>query len=123
VNKNPEIDLATAESRERHLWWITLFLLFLFAIATAVAFYFLVAPSSLDLGLAQAMRPTALGGLLVLTVLFSAYVMQARLNFVRLRRLYQRQALRDPLTGLLNRHTIDDRIAEEMARADREKRV
>lgn len=123
MNKNSEPDLARVEGRENHLWWITLFLLFLFAVVTAVAFYFLIDPSTMDQGLARAIRPTALGGLVLLTLLFSVYVLQARMNFSKLRILYQRQALRDSLTGLLSRHSIDDRLLEEMARADREEGV
>ena len=123
MREKSEFDLPTIEAREKHLWWITLFLLLLFAVVTAVAFYFLIGPSSIDQELARASRPTALGGLILLIVLFSGYVLQVRRKFSNLRSLYQRQALRDSLTGLLNRHSIDDRILEEMARADREKRV
>lgn len=61
----------------------------------------------------------ALGGLTVLTVLFSTYVLHTRSAFKRVKRLFEIQAMRDSLTGLYNRYYFEERIKEEILRADR----
>ncbi len=91
-----EPDIASIEKRERHLWLLTLLLLFLLATVTIVTFAALVGPSSLDGRLARAVRPTALVGLLLLIGLFCAYALHTHISFTKIRRLYHKHALRDP---------------------------
>ncbi len=117
-----ELDDTSIERRERHLWVVTLLLLFLFAGVTVVTFTTLVDSNSQDGPLGHALRPRALVGLLLLTGLFCAYALNTHSSFSKIRRLYQNQALRDPLTGLLNRQSFRTRFDEEVARAKRDKR-
>jgi len=111
----PEPTLASVERRERHLWFATLFLLLLLVIVTAVTFSVLVGPDE-----GSVARPAALGGLVLLTLLFCVYAVQSRSSFNRIRTLYRQQALRDPLTRLLNRQSFDERFAAEVDRATRQ---
>jgi diguanylate cyclase (GGDEF)-like protein len=117
-----EPDITSIERREKHLWVVTLFLLFLLAGVTIVTFSALVDPSSLDGRLGRALRPTALIGLLLFIGLFCAYAFHSHLTFRDIRRLYQRQALRDPLTGLLNRQSFEQRFDEAVARSRRDEK-
>jgi len=103
------------ERRERHLWSATLFLLILLVLVTVITFSVLVRE-----GEAGGARPAALIGLVLLTVLFCVYAVQTRATFDSVRRLYRQQALRDPLTRLLNRQSFDDCFRTEVARARRE---
>jgi len=61
----------------------------------------------------------ALWGVGVLIALFCTYVIHTRTALVKMRRLFEKQATRDPLTGLLNRQFFDDRVQEEINRAAR----
>jgi len=61
----------------------------------------------------------ALWGVSLLITLFCAYVVHTRIAMVGMRRLFEKQAIRDPLTGLLNRQYFNDRVQEEIARAAR----
>ncbi|MCZ6727015.1 MAG: diguanylate cyclase [Acidobacteria bacterium] len=115
-------DITSIERRERHLWLVILFLLFLLAVVTIVTFSVLVDSSSLDGRLARAVRPTALVGLLLLIGLLCAYAFQTHLTFRNIRRLYYEQALRDSLTGLLNRQSFEHRFDEAVARAKRDRK-
>jgi diguanylate cyclase (GGDEF)-like protein len=60
-----------------------------------------------------------LPGLVVLIMLFCGYVLHTRSTFGKMRRLFEKQAMRDALTGLFNRQYLNDRMGEEIARADR----
>jgi len=123
MEKKPiEPDVASIERRERHLLVLSLFVLFFFALVTIVTFSVLVDSSTLDGRLHRSLRPTALAGLLLLTGLFCAYVLHTHISFGRIRRVYQMQALRDPLTRLFNRQSFGDRFAEHVARAKRDER-
>jgi len=117
-----EPDVASIERRERHLWLLVLFILFFLALVTIVTFLALVDSGPLDLRLRPVGRLTALAGLLLLTTLFCAYALDTHASFHKIRLLYQSQALKDPLTGLLNRQSFGDRFDEEAARAKREER-
>jgi diguanylate cyclase (GGDEF)-like protein len=112
-------DLAQIERREVQLWSLTLLLLIVFLAATLISFYLLLGGESV-LQLDRSSTLTASVGLAVLTALFCVYVVQSHSNFSRMRRLLSAQAMRDPLTGLLNRQSFDDRINTEMARSRRE---
>jgi diguanylate cyclase (GGDEF)-like protein len=61
----------------------------------------------------------ALWGVGILIALFCTYVVHTRMALVRMRRLFEKQATRDQLTGLLNRQFFDDRVQEEINRAAR----
>ena len=120
MKKGTELDVSKLEKRERHLWIATLFLLFVFAAATVVTFSTLVDSSSLAGGFRGSLRLPAFVGLVVLTALFAAYALQTHANFSAIRGLYHKQALRDPLTGLLNRQSFPERFEQEVARAKRD---
>jgi diguanylate cyclase (GGDEF)-like protein len=118
---NPQ-SLDAIERHERQLWAVALVLLLALSGLIVVAFVALLDPESAAGSLAASELETALGGLLVLVVLFCLYSLQAHRSFQGVRRLYQQQALRDPLTGLLNRQSFADRFAVEVARARRDGR-
>jgi diguanylate cyclase (GGDEF)-like protein len=122
VKHSTEPNVALIEKRERHLLVLTLFLLLFFTVVTLVTFAVLVDSAPLEGRLHEALLPTALGGLLLLITFFCAYVFRSHINFARIRRLYQMQALRDPLTGLYNRQSFRDRFDREVSRADRDQR-
>ncbi len=118
--KNSAVDhLSIIERKESHLWFITLGLLMLYA-GVLIATYLVIASESHagsnDL---ESTIYRALGGLTVLTVLFSTYVLHTRSAFKRVKRLFEIQAMRDSLTGLYNRYYFEERIKEEILRADR----
>ncbi len=118
--KNAAVDnLSMIERKESHLWLITLGLLMLYA-GVLIATYFVIVRESYT-G-TQGLESTiyrALGGLTLLTFLFSAYVLHTRSAFKRVKRLFEIQAMRDSLTGLYNRYYFEERIKEELLRADR----
>jgi diguanylate cyclase (GGDEF)-like protein len=60
-----------------------------------------------------------LGGLSILTILFSAYVLHSRVTFKRVKKIFEIHAMRDSLTGLYNRYYFEERIKEEIQRVDR----
>lgn len=109
------LTLADVERRERHLWSATLFLLLLLVIVTVITFSVLVQAGGSGIA-----RPTALIGLALLTVLFCIYAVQTRASFDAVRRLYRQQAMRDPLTRLLNRQSFAERFDAEVNRASHE---
>jgi GGDEF domain-containing protein len=111
-------DLGVVEKRERHLRFATLLLLLLLA-ATTVLSLALVGDSVGLGGAERSLRFGALGVFFVLTVLFCLYAFRAHANSARIRRLYQEKALRDPLTGLLNRQSLGDRFGTEASRVQR----
>ncbi len=122
--KNSAVDhLSIIERKESHLWFITLGLLMLYA-GVLIATYLVIASESHagsnDL---ESTIYRALGGLTVLTVLFSTYVLHTRSAFKRVKRLFEIQAMRDSLTGLYNRYYFEERIKEEILRADRNREV
>ncbi|MDH3402573.1 MAG: GGDEF domain-containing protein [Acidobacteriota bacterium] len=115
-------DLASIERRDRHLWWVTLFLLVLLALVAALAVAGWIGFEGLDPSLPRLVRPAILLGLLLPVGLFCVYALHARAESARTRRLYQSQAARDPLTGLLNRQSFAERFGQEVSRSRREGR-
>lgn len=117
-----ESDVVSIERRERRFWVLTLFLLFILAGVTIVTSLALVDSNSPDARLSRVVRPTALVGILVLLGLFLAYALHTHITFRNIRRLYHKHALRDSLTGLLNRQSFEVRFNEEVARSGRDEK-
>lgn len=117
---NPiEQDLRQIETREWHLWVLALGLILVMGSVTAATYFYFLADGLEGLGLHRQAVDRALAGLCVLLGLFCAYVIHTRSAFTRMRRLLEKQAMRDALTGLYNRQYFNYRLAEEISRADR----
>ncbi len=119
-----EHDLRQIERREWQLWTLTLTLLLVFVGVTVLTSYILLqhepeGPEAEGSRLLHLMVYRGLPGLVVLIALFCVYVLHTRVTFGRMRRLFEKQAMHDALTGLLNRQYFADRLGEELARADR----
>lgn len=114
-----EHDLRQIERREWQLWALTLTLLVVFVSVTVLASYMLIEHDPEGSSMVRHMTYRGLPGVVVLIALFCAYILHTRVTFGRMRRLFERQAMRDALTGLLNRQYFSDRIGEEFARTDR----
>jgi diguanylate cyclase (GGDEF)-like protein len=112
-------DLATIERREGYLWTTALLLLLVFVVATLLVAHVIVVGGPE----AGAQRPSLIPALVALSMLilaFCAYVLYARRSFSKVRRLFEARAVRDALTGLLNRQSFPERVRREMAKSDRE---
>lgn len=114
-----EHDLRQIERREWQLWALTLTLLVVFVGVTGLTSYILLQSEPDGSGLFHLMVYRGLPGLVVLIALFCIYVLHTRVTFGRMRRLFEKQAMHDALTGLLNRQYVGDRLDEELARANR----
>lgn len=112
-------NLGIIEKRESHLWFITLGLLMLYAGILVATHFVIVKESYLGSADLESTVNKSLGGLSILTILFSIYVLHSRRTFKRIKNLFEIQAMRDSLTGLYNRYYFDARIKEEISRADR----
>ena len=77
-------DLHASDLRERQLWLLTHGLLLLVALATIVC-SFVVLDAYLTEAAARTLAFRLLGGLALLIILFSAYVLQARLSVERVK--------------------------------------
>lgn len=116
-------DLRRIEQRESNLWYITLGLLILFGGTAAAIFLMILGEDRTTSEVMRSVGFRATGGFFILLFLFSAYVLHSRTTFGRVKRLLEKQALHDPLTGLFNRRYFDDRIEEEILRAKRNQSV
>jgi diguanylate cyclase (GGDEF)-like protein len=114
-----ERDLRQIERREWHLWAVTLTLLLVFGGMTVLTSYILLQREPEGSELFHLMVYRGLPGLVVLIALFCVYILHTRVTFGRMRRLFEKQAMHDALTGLLNRRYFGNRLGEELARADR----
>jgi diguanylate cyclase (GGDEF)-like protein len=113
-------NIRKIEQRESHLWIMTLGLLVMYA-AILISTYLLNlndAPPSLSDYKSTAVK--AVEGLIILTLLFTIYVLHIRSTFRRMKRIFEVHAMRDNLTGLYNRYYFEERIKEEIQRADRQ---
>lgn len=116
-----DLDLKKIEVHEWHLWYLAFTLLFLLGGATAATYFFLLSDSYQEAGFLQSTLYKALGGFYFLIFLFCVYIVQTRATFAKLRAVIQQQATRDALTNLYNRRYFDQRIGEEIDRANRER--
>jgi len=112
-------DLSRIDTREWHLWFMTLGLLILYA-GILIATYFVIAHETYSgfEGLESTVY-RALGGLSILTILFTVYVLHTRMTFWRVKRILEIYAMRDMLTGLYNRQYFEERMKEEIQRSER----
>ena len=114
-----EHDLRQIERREWQLWTLTLTLLVVFVGVTVLTSFILLDNESEQSDLIQLLAYRGLPGLVILIALFCAYVLHTRVTFGRMRQLFEKQAMRDALTGLFNRQYFKDRVDEEFARVGR----
>lgn len=120
ANKLTSQDLNKIETHEWHLW-ILAFALILAIGSISAATYFLILNESGQNLTSTRTATRALGGMIILIVLFCAYVIHTRIAFGNIRAVLQEQAFRDPLTDLYNRQYFNHRIGEEVLRANRNK--
>jgi diguanylate cyclase (GGDEF)-like protein len=113
-------NIRNIERRESQLWIMTLGLLLLYAGILIGTYLINLSESSPSLNDYQSTTVKALAGLLILTCLFTIYVLHIRWAFRRMRRIFEVHAMRDNLTGLYNRYYFEERIKEEIQRADRQ---
>ncbi|MFZ5861796.1 MAG: diguanylate cyclase [Nitrospirota bacterium] len=113
-----EHDLRQIERREWHLWSLALILLAASGGVTVLLAYLLVQDDSKQTDLSQLIATRGLPGLVVLIALFCAYVLHTRVTFGRMRTLFQKQAMRDALTGLFSRRYFNERMDEHFSRAE-----
>jgi diguanylate cyclase (GGDEF)-like protein len=118
-----EQDLRKIEKREWQLWTLTLALLMVFGSVTVITFFIILGDEYVSSSMNRSTAYRALSGLFVLIILFCTYVLHARGTFGKMRRLVEKQTMRDSLTGLFNRQHFTDRVEEERVRADRNRSV
>jgi diguanylate cyclase (GGDEF)-like protein len=109
------LEATKIERREWHLWYLALTLIVFLGGLTIVAYSVVGSENPEDRSTAD----LALWGVSILITLFCAYVVHTRIAMVGMRRLFERQAIRDHLTGLLNRQYFNDRVQEEIDRTAR----
>jgi diguanylate cyclase (GGDEF)-like protein len=121
TKNEPGPTMLSIERREWWLWFSSGLLTFLMMVGIAS----FLPPALLSesnsfyvFSLNQAMR-----GLLALVLVFNVYVVYEQIQINRIRRRWTDQvyklAILDPLTGLFNRRHIQQRLADEIARAQR----
>jgi len=116
-------ELGKIDRNEWHLWFMTLGLLIIYAGIIIATYFAIVSQTYADLEGLESTIYKALGGLSVLTALFSAYVIHTRITFQRVKSIVQINAMRDALTGLYNRYYFEERMKEEILRVDRNHQV
>jgi diguanylate cyclase (GGDEF)-like protein len=116
-------ELNEIERNEWHLWFMTLGLLTLYAGIIIATYFAIVDETYKDLEGLESTIYKALGGLSLLTILFSAYVIHTRITFQRVKHIFQIHAMRDALTGLYNRYYFEERMKEEVSRVDRNRQL
>lgn len=129
-----EEQLAQLDRRSWWLWWYVVFVVLLLAVALVV-----IADGALLLeedAVHQTTLSASVRGLVFLSLLFSIYVIYQHLVIYRMGRQLRHQlavtarfkqeneelvtlAALDPLTALYNRRFVEQRLAEEIARAER----
>jgi diguanylate cyclase (GGDEF)-like protein len=117
-HRSVDHDIAAVERRESRLWWVAIALLVMFVAATLSAAYVITVAGPNAASHGSRLVP-ALIGFSVLVLVFCVYVVVSRSAFTRVRRIFEAQAVRDSLTGLLNRQSFPDQVRREMALTDR----
>lgn len=120
ANKLTSQDLGKIETHEWHLWVLAFTLILAIGSISAVT-YFLILSESGQGPTSTRMATKALTGMVILIVLFCAYVIHTRITFGNIRTALQEQSFRDSLTDLYNRQYFNLRIGEEITRANRNK--
>jgi len=127
ANSDPRQKLRKLESEEFQLWSMYA----LIVLALTAGFAAAIAPAALDGTRHPAWRylPQLLSGLIALVILLNAYVFQQRRRFSVTReelvaqltrgQIAEHLALVDPLTEIYNRRFLDQILAKETNRADR----
>jgi diguanylate cyclase (GGDEF)-like protein len=116
-------ELGKIDRGEWHLWYMTLGLLIVYAGIIIATYFAIVSQTYADLEGLESTIYKALGGLSILTALFSAYVIHTRITFQRVKNIFQINAMRDSLTGLYNRYYFEERMKQEILRVDRNHQV
>lgn len=110
-------NLNTVERREWQLWILALSLILVLGAITVGTYFFLLGETYSSFSLLRSMANRALIGLIILIVLFCAYVITTRRILSRMRATLEYQAIRDNLTDLYDRRYFNERLEEEIARA------
>lgn len=112
-------NIRTIERREWQLWILALALILILGSITIFTYFFILSEAYHNFILIRSMANRALVGLCILIFLFCAYVINTRLLLGKMRATIEYQAIRDNLTDLYNRRYFNDRLEEEIARAQR----
>ena len=110
-------NLNTVERREWQLWILALSLILVLGAITVGTYFFLLGETYSSFSLLRSMANRALIGLIILIVLFCAYVITTRRILSRMRATLEYQAIRDNLTDLYDRRYFNERLEEEITRA------
>ncbi|HET8761105.1 MAG TPA: diguanylate cyclase [Nitrospiria bacterium] len=116
-----ERDLRQIERREWQLWGVALTLLVASVAVTVMSSYLLLQSDSSSPDLVRLLTSRGLPGLVVLVGLFCVYVFHTRVTFGRMRRLFEKQAMRDALTGLFNRRYFSERVGNDLLHTEHDK--
>ena len=137
---NPDVTIETIREKlrilERRDWWLWSLALFVMLLLTAGVVSLSFPRLFSDDALLQGSVDQAVRGLIGLVLLFNAYCIYQQVTIKRLRREFSEQldalgylrlkaeefhklATTDPLTGLANRRTGEERLLTEVARSER----
>lgn len=112
-------NIKNLDRREWQLWILAITLIIILSIITVTTYFFLMGETYFNFSLLRTMANRALGGLLILVILFCVYVINTRRILGQMRATLEYQAIRDPLTDLYNRKYFTTRLHEEIERAQR----
>lgn len=107
------------ERREWQLWILALALILVLGSITGLTYFFIISEAYDSFILIRSMANRALIGLCLLIFLFCAYIINTRLVLGKMRATMEYHAIRDNLTDLYNRRYFNDRLHEEITRAER----
>lgn len=123
MNSTITNSVSAIERREWQLWILALALILVLGSITVMTYFFVLSEAYHNYSLIRSMANRALGGLCILIFLFCAYVINTRLILGKMRAALEHQAIRDSLTDLYNRRYFNDRLQDEIARADRDRYI
>ena len=113
-----ESNLIEIEKRERQLWIITLSLLLILGGFTFFNNFFL-GESHWGSDSQGTDSFNSVAGLLALIIIFCGYALNVRIANEKTRRVLEKQAMRDTLTGLFNRQYFNEQLEMGLLRANR----